>query len=488
MKKTVIAIVGLLILAVIASMGTSYYFSRHAETKAAEWTQKLEEAAPFLKVTSDYQRGFLISTQRITIGLIGAKAGSDSIVLKNVLHHGPFPGFRRLGMVTIDHSWEFDEASQKELAKGFGAAPPLTARTTIAFDGSGTTELTGAPANYSSADDKVTWQGITGTFRFARNMDSYSGEIAAPQLSAVGKQGTVNVNGLAIKFDQRRMPAFEGLYLGTMAVTLEGASFKDATTDTKVEKIAFETDASSADNQFVDVKAAFKVAKVTAIEGDATDVDYALSVRHLHAESAMQLNKAMRDLAPRSGAAKPDTVALMAQIAAMQAAMKVHGLALLKHEPVIAIERINLKMKEGEIKANGTIRLPGVTDADMAQPFNLIGKVDAAATVSIPEAFARNQFAQTKVRQLKAQQGSASDAQATEVAAAAGAEFAQMLSAFGQQGYVISEGGQLTSKIAFKGGALTVNEKPFNPMAVAPPPAAPPAGLPRLPPPVAPRR
>ncbi len=473
MKKIVFAIAGLLLLAVVADFGTTYYFSRHAEKKVAEWTQKLEAAAPYLKISSDYQRGFLISTQRITIGLIGGKAGSDSIVLKNVIHHGPFPGFNGLGMARIEHSWEFDQATQTELAKGFGASQPFVATTTIALDGSGTTELKGAPANYSSGEDKVAWQGITGTLRFSKGMESYSGEIAAPQFSAVGKQGTVNMSGLVFSFDQRRMPGFEDLYLGKMKVSLDGVSVKDGTTDAKLEKMVFEADASSADNQFMDIKGAFTMAKLSSVEVEAADVDYTISMRHLHAQSLMQLSRAVRDAGPRPDAAKQDAAALMAQMAAMQAAMKVHALALLKYEPVISIDRINLKMKDGEVKASGMIRLPGVTDADMEQPFNLIGKIDAAATVSVSEAFARTQYAQTKVRQLKAQQGSVSDAQATEVAAAAGSEFAQLLAAFAQQGYVDSEGGQLKSKIAFKGGALTVNDKPFNPMAAAPPPTLP---------------
>jgi len=483
MKKLAFGIAGLLLFAVIANFGATFYFSRQAEKQTAEWMKKLEETAPYLKMTSEYQRGLLASTQRLTIALPGGKSG-EAIVLKNVIRHGPFPGFKGLGMATIEHSVEIDEAIAKELAKGFGTGQPFAATTTVALDGAGVTEIKGAPANYSAAEDKVTWQGFSGTLRFTRGMGSYDGDIVAPQLSVTGKQGTLSINGLAFKFDQRRMAGFEELYLGKMTASLEGVSFKDGTSDTQVEKVLFETDATSADNQFMDVKAAIKVAKVSASEVEATDVDYAFSMRHLHAQSFMQLTKAMQVAGPKPGAAKPDTAALMAQMATMQKAMKVHGLALLKNEPVIAIDRINVKMKEGEIKASGTLRLPGVTEADMDQPFGLIGKIDAAATVSIPESFARNQYAKTKMRQMKTQLGSVSEAQMTEAAAMAGSEFATMLAGFGQQGYVDSDGGQLKTRIAFKGGALLVNDKPFNPMAASPPPVpplGPPVGIPPMP-------
>lgn len=485
MKKIAIALVVLVLVAVAASLSATYHFSRESERKVAEWTQKLETMVPYLKVNSEYQRGFFTSTQRLTLGVPGATAGGG-LVVKNVIHHGPFPAFAGLGMAKIEHSWEFDEATQKELAKGFGSAAPFSATTTIALHGSGVTELTGAPANYASGEDKVTWQGLSGTVRFAKNVDSYSGEITAPQFAVTGKQGNMTMSGLSFKFDQQRMAGFDELYLGKMSVSLDGISFKDATSEGKLEKMLFETDATSADNQFMDIKAVLKAAKVTSTEFDASDVEYALSMRHLHAQSFQQLTKAMQSAGPKPGEAKQDTAALMAQMAAMQKAAKTHGLTLLKNEPVIAIDRMNIKLKEGEMKMSGSVKVPGVTEADFDQPLNLLGKIDAAATLSIPEAFARNQYAKTKLRQLKAM-GNVDEAKTTEVAAAAGSEFAMLLAGFAQEGYVTTDGGQLNSRVSYKGGSLLVNDKPFNPMGAvrsAPPNAstAPPMGAPTTPP------
>ena len=479
MKKLVLASVGLLLLAAIAFLGAAFHFSRNAEKAAAEWSQKLEESAPFLKVSdNEYRRGLFSSTQRLTIAFPGGKGAAESITFMNVIKHGPFPGFAGLGVASIEHSWEFDEATQKEVTKAFGAAPPFAATTTIAIDGTGVTELRGAPAAYSSGDGTLTWQGLTGTVRFSKGLESYTGEFSAPLFSATGKNGGATVKGVTARFDQRRMPGFDDLYLGSMVLSVEAVSFKDAAAEGRVEKLIVDADASSADNQFMDAKVGARAARVVTADVDVADVDYAFSMRHLHAPSLAQWTKAMKAAGPKQAGAKPDTAALMAQMEAMQSAMKIHGVALLKYEPVIAIDRINLKTKDGEMKMSGTVRLPGVTDADMQQPFNLIGKVDAAATIAIPEAFARNQFAQSKVRAAKTQLGDLSEAQATEIAATAGSEFAQMLATFGQQGYFVSEGGLLKSKIAFKGGALMINDKPFNPMGAAPP-AMPPPALPR---------
>ncbi len=479
MKKVAFSLIGLLLAVIVAFLGATFHFSREAERRVAEWTQKVSDLVPALKVDSDYKRGLFTSTQRLTLSFPGAKGGASGIVMKNVIHHGPLPKFAGLGMAVIEHTWEFDETLQKELAKGFGNAQPISAVSTVALDASGTTEFKGAPANYTSGEEKVAWQGMTGILRFTRNMDSYTGEFQAPMLGISGKQGNVEIKGLAMKVDQRRMAGFEDMYLGKMAFTMESASIKDATSDSRMEKLVIDTDATSADNQFMDMRAAFRVAKLQTTEFDAGNVEYAFSMKHLHVPSLAALTKAVRDTQPKPGAGQPDTAALMAQMAAMQKVMKVHGLALLKNDPVIGIDRIKATLKDGEINAAGTIRLPGVTEADMEQPFMLLGKVEAAASVVMPEAFARNQFAQTKVKRAKAL-GSLTDAQLTEVAAGAGSEFAQMLAAMSQQGYVDSEGGALKTRLSYKSGALLVNDKPFNPAVLAPPPpaVAPPAASP----------
>jgi uncharacterized protein YdgA (DUF945 family) len=181
MKKVAFSFIGLLLAAMVAFLGATFHFSREAERRVAEWTQKVSAMVPALKVDSDYQRGLFTSTQRLTLGLPGAKGASSAIVMKNVIHHGPLPKFAGLGMAVIEHTWEFDESLQKELAKGFGNAQPISAVSTVAMDASGTTEFKGAPASYGASEEKVAWQGMTGTLRFTPNMDSSTEFCAATE-------------------------------------------------------------------------------------------------------------------------------------------------------------------------------------------------------------------------------------------------------------------------------------------------------------------
>ncbi len=478
MKKIALGVAGLVLLVVLAGLGSSFYFSRQAEAKAAEWPDKIRELAPYAKVDADYRRGLLTSTQVINIS-IPQISGEHGLVIKNVIHHGPFPGFAGMGMATVEHSLDFDPAIQQQLAKVFGGSAPFTATTTIGLDGTGTMEIHGAPASFAEGGMKVAWQGLGGTLHFTKGLDSYSGEITAPLFSAITPNGSADMKNLSLKMDSHRMPGFEEIYLGTTRFSLESLAFKGGESEGKMEKALMEAEASSADNQFLDMKANFKVAKVAATDFEAADADYAFSMRHIHAQSFMEIIKAIRESTPKSGMLKPDPAATQAQMEALQKIMKTHGLVLLKNNPVITIDRLNVKLKEGEIKASGSVKLPGVTEADAAQPLALIAKVDAEATLSLPEAFVRNQYAQNKVRSFKAQQADLTEAQIAQINAGAEGEFTQVLTAFGQQGYVESEGAALKTTLAFKGGVFTVNGKPFNPM--GPPPTTPPAA-PAIPP------
>ncbi|MBL8521278.1 MAG: YdgA family protein, partial [Betaproteobacteria bacterium] len=457
MKKLALVLVALLVLALAAAAGTTFYFSRQAEQLATSWPAKIEEAAAGLKAAAEYQRGFLSSTQRMAVTLPGAAAGAPTVVLKSVIHHGPLPAFGTPGLARIDTTLELEGEARKFVATAFGGAEPVTAVTHIALDGSGTTTLTGAPAQFKEGASTVSWQGFSGTLRFTPRLETYAGEIVAPRMGLTGLQGGGEIKGIAVKLDQRRMPGIEGLYLGKMAVTIERVAVKDDKSDVNAEALVFESDATNPAAQFIDVAVRLKAAKVSTRDIEASGAEYAFSLKHLHAPSFQQLNKAMSQVKPPArGApgAPPDTAALMAQMGEVQKLMKTHGLTLLQNDPVLAIDRIQIKLKEGELKASGTLRIPGVTAQDIDNPFTLLPKIDAQAEVTIPEAFARNQFAQTKLKQAKAR-GDVGEAQAVEVAAASGSEFAQMLGGFVEQGYVESRDGQLTVKAAFKGGELT---------------------------------
>jgi uncharacterized protein YdgA (DUF945 family) len=460
-----------------AYAGATYHHSSKAEASALNWSQRLSQASPFLKVaSSDYQRGFLRSTQNITIELApvpGVGGKIPSVTLRNVIYHGPLPGFSSLGIARIDHSLVFDEATAKELAKVFGDVPPLTAVTTVNLAGEGSTELKGAPANYKSDEGGIAWQGLTGTMRFAKDMSSYSAEITAPGMLVSGKDGgSVSLKALSLKMNQARMANTENLYLGTTSMGIEALSLvKNGKPEFDMRNVAMSSDVSSKIPEFVDVVGRIAAGEVRSTAFSATDAEYAFSATHLHAQSLDKLSKAMQD-AQQAAMAKgaqgaPGPAAQIVQSAMMQA-MATHGLALLQRDPVFAIDRIGFVSKEGETKISGSARLVGVGEADMQNPLNLIAKVQADATIKVSEAIVGSLMAGAPLQAMKAQGREPSAEEIAQMTAQTRLVFEQKLAELVEKGYVVRENGILSSKLAFKDGQFMVNDKPFNPMGQAP--------------------
>ncbi len=416
--------------------GATYYHSSRAQATALDWSRKISQSSPYLKVvSSDYQRGFLRSTQNITMELAvpGAGGKTPGITLRSVIHHGPVPGFSSLGIARVEHSLVFDQATAKELAKVFGDVAPLTAVTTVDFAGGGRTELKGAPVTFKSDDGGIAWQGISGTIRFAKDMASYSAEFTAPGVVVTGKDGgSASLNALSLKMDQTRMADTANLYLGTGSAGIGSISFVQAGKPVfELRNVAMSSEASSNEAGFIDIVGRITAEGITGAAFSGTNAEYAFSARHLHAQSLDQLGKAMQD-SRQAAIAKGDHSPAAAQAAMMQV-MATHGLALLQRDPVFAIERIGFVTKDGETKISGTARLVGVSDTDMRNPLDLIAKVQAEATIHVSEA----------------------------IVASLTGEAPQKLAELVEKGHVVRENGILSNRLVFKDGQFTVNGKPY---------------------------
>lgn len=448
-----------------AYAGATYHHSARAQANALEWTQRMTRAAPGLKASQEYQRGFLKSTQNIVFAFpVPGEGGRPvSVTLRNVIHHGPLPGFSGLGIARVEHSLAFDDATAKELAKAFGDRPPVSAVTRIDFSGGGYTELAGAPGSYQRDDGKLTWQGLTGTVRFTNAMSSYSADLTAPGVSVTGKDGvTASLNAFSLKMDQVRMASTQNLYLGTLNARVQSAALtKGGKTEFELKNLAMSSEVTSKDAEFLDIAGRFRADEFASAALSGTNAEYAFSARHLHAQSLDKLSTAMQQA--RQSAGSNDAAA---QQAGMQQVFASHGLALLRHDPVIAIERLGFVGKDGETKLAGTVRLVGVTDADMANPMGLVAKVDLEATLKVAEALLTTFMSEASLKGMRAQGREPTAEEIAQLAAqqrmAYDAKVGELIAA----GSVVREGGTLSARLSFKGGEFLVNGKPF----AAPPP------------------
>ena len=468
MKKPVLLAVGAAVVA-LAYPGSAWLLGTRVEAAFDEQYRALEEQ-PYIKVVSrDYQRGLFSATETVTFELTGLSeilatkhdadmetadappatpAESLRFTIRTEIKHGPLPGFSAFGAATADSELVLTPEQQAAVTKVFGDKKPLQVHSVFGLLGGGSSTLSSpattfdTPAKEGEKPLHVVWNGLEITADFTSHMKQYSfkGEIPGFEISD-GNGGHGQLSGLHIEGEQQRV--FDDLpnfYSGTVRMTLAQLIFTEtakegSTTPTTlfdVKQLAY--DASVPVNgEFVDLIG--KIAVETAqFEGENYGpAHYDFSLRHLHARTTAELyQKLMKWYADPARLAAEKNGNPMAGLETLRDP----ALALLKYAPEIRLDRLSFNSPQGEANVSATVKLGEIQAEELANPFALLGKLDAGADLSLPEAL----------------MGDLIDA--------------DKLGAFEQMGYVTREGKLLRSKIAFAKGQLTVNGKPFNPMAM----------------------
>lgn len=490
MKKSAVVGIGVALLA-IAYPALTWWTGKQAEDRLAE-QYKMLEGVPFVKVVKrDFQRGFSTSQETVTFELFGdmfrsmenaqkeaiandpdaqqdpaAAAPREpmkpiQITVRSDIKHGPFAG-GSLAAAVVDSELVFDDKVKAELAKVFGDKKPLIARTVFNFGGGGNSTVT-SPAFATTipgdggSNAQVSWQGIKMNMDFASGMKSYnlSGEAPKLEVKDEGKGVHMVMSGLQMEGKQQRVFDDEPmLYSGTQSFKIAQISFTGDPASAKagankpvlVKNVAYDIN-MPLNGEFLDMVAKMGAASVLVDNQDYGPVHYDISFKHLHARTTAKLYRTMMKLYsdPAAMAKNPDPTKMLAPLA--EPAME-----LVKHSPEFAIDRISFKSPQGEALVSGHVKLKDAKPEDFSNPLMLLAKLDAGADLSLPEA-------------LLAEMGAAK-AQTEEEKQMQQQMFAAQLESFAGQGYVTRAGGLLKSKIVFSNGQLTVNGKPFNPMAM----------------------
>jgi uncharacterized protein YdgA (DUF945 family) len=291
-------------------------------------------------------------------------------------------------------------------------------------------------------------------------MSSYSGEVTAPGVSVTNKDGgNASLAGVSLKMEQVRMPNTENVYLGTMSLRAQSLTLaKRGKPEFEMKGFTMGADSSSKEPEFLDVAVRVGAEEFSTIPFSGSRLEYAVSVRHLHAPSLDKLTLAMQQSKQAAGGQDP---------AAILQVFQAHGLALLQRDPVIAIDRLGFANKDGETNLNGTVRLVGVTQADMANPTGLLAKVDLQATLKVAEAFLRTIMLEAPLKAIRSQGREPTAEEVAQLAAQQRVVYDGKIGELVSGGSVTREGNVLTARFTFKDGQLLMNDKPFG---AAPPP------------------
>ena len=489
MKKNTIAVVIALLAAVYPA--SAWLIGKNIESTLTEYRTKAIANAPYLKIVkNDYQRGLFSSTEKVSIELAGdllrnlegmKKAGelpnaedenseADTatekkpsasaealkpliITFVNHISHGPFAGGKpALGI--IETTFEFDEKATQEIAKVFGNKKPLEMVTTLGWNGGGTGTIS-SPATiapFQRGTTEMNWQGLTGNVDFTKGMATYKANFTAPGISIKNsaKNEEIRIVGMQMVSDKKRLKEDSMLFLGKDTGTIKSISGIGQAEGGKgftLEDVTYTSDMNESAG-FADMIAKMGAAKLLVATDSYGPVHYDFSMKHLKADVLEQLFKSFGEI--YSGKHKTQEEFTAAALAPW----KKFGPELLKHNPELIIDRISFAMPEGEAKLNANVKIPGATTEELANPFMLVGKIDASAEIALPEAL---------VAKL-----AGSGNKTAEEQAAAKAMFEQQIAGLEQEGYVTRENKILKSRLKFKDGKATINDKPFQVPGAAP--------------------
>ncbi|TVO58836.1 YdgA family protein [Denitromonas halophila] len=478
MKKTWLA---LLAVPVVAYPAAAWYLGSQVEsTLSAQYKQV--ETLPYMKVVErTYERGVFSATESVTVELFGAmmqavqQATPDAppaepmrISFRSQIQHGPFAG-GTLAAAVVDSELVLDAATQAEVAKLFGNNKPLTGHTVFKLDGSGTATVlspafasqfakpeTGEPVN-------IAWEGIRATVDFAPGMSRYTMNGEAPKLEVKDPAGAhMLMTGMRFTGEQQRMFEDEPLlFSGKQRITIDAMQMNIPEEDAgqvSFKQISYDID-MPVQGDFIDMSARMG-AEIVDISGtNYGPAHYDLSLKHLHARTIAKLYRVLLEAYSNPAMMGPDADPQLALAPLAEPAM-----ALLGHNPSFSLDRLSFTTPHGNAHLDLRASAPGITPEAMANPGLIMAVLDAGANIALPEALLLSMAKDRASAQIAAmsETGTVSDDDLHMVTA----QFEGKLQELSGQGFITRDGGVVKSTMAFKNGQLTVNGKPFNPMAM----------------------
>lgn len=483
-KPALIAAIALPI--VLAYPAAAWVLGKQVETALGEQYKQIE-SVPYIKVIDrQYDRGVFASSEVVTFEVLGdmfrslekahKEAAADDpeaakatpaplqplrFTVRTQIKHGPAPGMSAIAAATADSELVLDGPVQQELAKLIGDKKPLTAHTVYRFDGGGNSVVASPaiaasfPGEAPNTVSRFSWEGFTANVDFTRNLQSYTMTGESPKLEVLDAKGVAMVmSGLKFSGEQKRIFDDEPLlYSGSQRFTLAQMSITDKNGKAGpvlFKQVAYEV-ALPVNGEFIDMVAKMGAESVQIGEQNYGPAHYDFSLKHLHARTTAKLYRAMMKM-------YSDPVAL-ADPAKAFAPLAEPGLELLRHNPEFRIDRLSFKTAQGEAAGSASAKLKDVKPEDLANPMMLLAKLEASADIALPESL----LASTSGGAMHAGEDEEPDPETTAMHKQM---LEQQLAGFAEQGYITRDGGLVRSKIEFRDGQLTVNGKPFNPMAM----------------------
>ncbi|MEJ0087139.1 MAG: YdgA family protein [Pseudomonadota bacterium] len=352
--------------------------------------------------------------------------------VRNHILHGPVLWFSGFGIARIDSQLVLPETVRAELQKVFGEKSPLQVSTRVHFFGGGTTTFSGDARKLELAGKghSLSYDAFKVNIGYSAHVDDVEVDGSWPRLEIVDneKGARILMEGAAITGTSHRVRG--DLYDGDFDLSIETSRVTGADKQvTEVADLHYAVD-TTIDDDFMDIalkigSGAVKAKEIEQLGVSFDEVHYDFTVRRLHVDTLVKMTKAIK-----ASYATPVTTAAELDAAITQP-MKEYGLALLKHDPELVIDRIGVATPDGDGYIKGIIKLKGVNEGDLsAGVMGMLGKLEADIRI---------EMAQKLVGKLPGGPGAVATAL--------------------EQGYIKREREQIVSRIEFKQGVLKINGK-----------------------------
>lgn len=452
----------------------TWLYGSRAQANAEQFSTAINQAVPYVMVSNnEYQKGFLTSTQFVTLRPVFGGLGDKSlpeIKIKNTIEHGPFPGFSSVGAARIKHEIVWPAEAKAEIAKLWGQQEPLTAMTQMSLGGGGKTTFKSPAANAKIEDANVTFQGLDGVMNFNAGFNQIDYTLAMPGAMVEDAKAKLVLGKVASNGAHTKVAGTEKIYTGKQTMSL--ASIDVATKGQSplvVGAIEYVSETTLPEPNLLSGSGKFSGKSLKYGTTDLGAIDYSFSMSKLHAPTLELLAKDMQAEINKMTAATTKSSPLQPSPAdnAILKAVQKHLPELSKHVPKFNFDNLRVGNAKDYVQVNGMALLKPITQAEAANAMAIVPKVDASFNIEVSDSVVQMIAGQAGERML----GGQTEAMASMPAEQRAQMETQMreqkkmmvdeqLNSLVQSGYIVRGVGKVSAQIALKEGKLTVNGKP----------------------------
>lgn len=424
--------------------------------------QQLLGASGYLQgAHREYHRGLFGATEEVTWRLVApSQSARDQggrgrraawlFTLRSQIHHGPIAG-GQLGLASID----------TQLLAGDSASsgrPLLDAQTRLDWLGGLHSRLQSEPRGRGLSATAVRWAGLRGTVDLTQGMRHLQVAVTAPGLNDPAMGGGFYLGPVALQADLQRV--FGALWIGQSSLQVRSLQL-DGPPDSQLSLQGLQIeDHSSVSGEYLDQSAEAGAESLQIGQLVVRDLHYAQSASHLHGPTLASLVRALGQARQREMNAgqvsSPGMVVPLVRRALLTLAL---------HAPVLQLTRLSFAMPQGQLRLSAQLAVEGL-------PPDSPPAASPSAAASGPAAPTAQSFAELASHLRLTAELSIDRALADQLLSRSPrtAIYAAQLEQLARQGYIREQNGTWSCRLAYVGGWLTLNDRPFPPEPAAPGP------------------